>query len=444
MKRSTLILMILAVALGTAVYYLEYKPGKPRDEETASTSKPAWEIKSEEIASIEIRRNVETVVLKAEGEKWVMSQPLTAPANDSAVQSLLSDLTGLTIEREFPTTNPEELKSYGLAAPGLRIEIKLKNGQSKVVELGEKDVLGASSYARIDGGSNIAMVGTSLLTSAGKTVSEFRDRTLLGGNATDLVGISVVKGSVSFEITQRDGTWSFVRPSTADTDESEISSYLSTLTSAEAKEIVSETTNGANYGLASPQLAVTTRLAAGGERTISIGAKEGEDYYARVSDKPQIFRISSSTYDQLNATSVKLKSKTLVRFNREELQSIKIRNANMTLLAERGGDGKWVIKEPSDKKGQEASTFQVVDPFETRASEVIEKPSPSILALFAKPVIEARLTDNSGKVTTVRFTAARDGSAYVRVDGRPDVYKVPDSVVETLGFKADQIGDLPK
>jgi len=44
-------------------------------------------------------------------------------------------------------------------------------------------------------------------------------------------------------------------------------------------------------------------------------------------------------------------------------------------------------------------------------------------------------------VTSIRFSAAKDGSAYARVEGRSDIYKVPDSVIDNLGFKSDQIGD---
>ncbi|MFM8393566.1 MAG: DUF4340 domain-containing protein [Acidobacteriota bacterium] len=446
MKRSTLILLLLAAVLGAAVYYLEYKPGKPRDEESTATSKPAWDIKNEDVASIEIRRGSETIAFKAEGDQWLVTQPLTAPANTVAVQTLLGDLTGLTIEREFTTTNSEELKSYGLVTPSLRIEIRLKNGQTRTVELGEKDVIGSASYARIDGGSNIAMIGSSLLTSAGKSVSEFRDRSLLGGpsnNPTgDLAGLKFVSSSGTFELAQKDGAWSFIAPAVVEADEMEMSALLSNLTGAEAREIVSETQDEAGrYGLTAPQLSLTVRLIGGGDRTISVGAKEGDDYYAKVSDKPQVFKISAATFDQLNTSSVKLKSKVIVKFNRDELKSIRIRNANLTLVAERSGDGKWLIKDPVDKKGQEASTFHIVDPFETRATEVIEKPSAAVLALLAKPVVEAQLTDNSGKMTSIKFSAAREGSAYARVEGRSDVYKVPDSVIDNLGFKPDQIGE---
>ncbi|MFN9742251.1 MAG: DUF4340 domain-containing protein [Acidobacteriota bacterium] len=445
MKRSTLILLILAIALGTAVYYLEYKPGKPRDEESATTSKPAWEIKTEDIASIEIRRGSDTIALQAEGERWMITQPLPAPANDAAVRGLLSDLTGLTIEREFGAGNPDELKSYGLVPPALRIEMKLRNGQTRVVELGEKDVLGTATYARLDGGANIAMVGSTILTSAGKSISEFRDRTLLGNPsitpAVDLAGLKVVNGAGSFELEQKNGSWRFVAPAAADADETEISTFLTSVATAEAREIVSETQEqAAQYGLAAPKVSLTARLVAGGERTIAIGAKDGDDYYAKVSDKPQIFKISAATFEQLTTAAVKLKSKVLVKFNRDELKSIRIRNANLTLIAERSDDGKWLIKEPAEKSGQEASAFNVIDPFETPATEVIEKPTPAILALLSKPVIEAQLTDQAGKVTSIRFSAAKEGSAYARVEGRSDIYKIPDSVIDNLGFKPDQIG----
>lgn len=201
MKRSTLILFLLAAALGTAVYYLEYKPGKPRDEgEVTSASKPAWEIKSEDITSVEISRPGEKIRLNADGEKWMLVEPLRDRAGESNLRSLLGDLSGMTIMREFTPANSDDLKNYGLVAPALRIEMKLKSGQTRVIEIGEKDVIGTAVYARIDGGSSIAMVSPTILTSAGRKVNEFRDLTLLGGTSTDLAGLGFVSASGRFEL----------------------------------------------------------------------------------------------------------------------------------------------------------------------------------------------------------------------------------------------------
>lgn len=438
MKRNTLILLLLAIGLGTAVYFLEYRDAKPRDEE-APTSKPAWEIKPEEVAGILIRRGGETIELVAEGEKWSLRQPLTAAADDAAVRALLGDLTGVTIEREFPASG-DELKSYGLATPPLRVEIKLTSGQSRVIEVGEKDVIGTAAYARIDGGATVAMVGSALLTSAGKTLSEFRDRTLLGGNPADLARVRVFNPAGGFELEQKDGRWKILSPRPGETDETEVTSLISTLTTAEATEIVSETeTDAAKYGLTTARTSVRVALANGGERIVTIGSKDGEEYYARVSDKPQIFKVNASFTDRLNTKLNQLKSKVLVSFNRDELATVRIRNANLTLLAERSADGKWLVKEPAEKKDQEASTFHIIDPFETRAIEIVEKPGREVTSALGKPAVEARLTDRAGKVTVVRFSAVVEGHSYVQVEGRPDIFKVPDSVVDNLGFNLDQV-----
>lgn len=442
MKRSTLILLILAIGMGTAVYYLEYKPGKPRDEETA-TSKPAWDIKQDDISGIEIRRGGETLQFALDGEKWQLRQPLSAVANDAALRSLASDIAGVTIEREFPA-GAESLPSYGLATPALRIEFKLKSGKSRVIEIGEKDVLGSAAYARIDGGANVAMIPASLLTSASKSLSEFRDRTLFGGALTDLEQVKLVNGTSSFEIGQKNGVWSIIAPYAAEAEETEVSSLLSTLTTAEATEIVSETdAESAKFGLTNPGLKLIARLTSGGERSVSVGTKVGEDFYARVSDKPQIFKVNAAFQERLKTRLSQLKSRLLVKFNRDELTGIQIRNSNLTLFAEKSGDGKWLIRQPAEKKDQAASAFRIVDPFETRATEVVDQPTAAIVAALAKPAIEARLTDKSGKVTVVRVSAAKDGNAFVRIEGRGEVYKVPESFVENLNFNLDEVVSPP-
>ena len=441
MKRSTLILLILAAVLGTVVYYLEYKPGKPRDEGTeAPSSKPAWEVKSDDIASVQIRKGEESIRLTADGDKWMLSEPLTDRAGESAVRSLLSDLAGLTIEREFTPRSSDDLSSYGLANPALRIEMKTKNGASHVVEIGEKDVIGAAAYARLDGGQSVVMISPALLTSAGRKVNEFRDRTLLGGTSTDLAGLKFVSPSGVFEIARKDDVWSFISPAPGQTEDSEVSSLISSLTTAEATDIVSENdAEAARYGLAAPKLSLTARLSAGGERVITIGEKAGDDYFAKVSDRPQIYKVNAAFRDRVASGPSPLKSKVVVRFNRDELKNVQIRNANLTLVAERNSEGKWLIVTPADLKGLEASTFFMLDPFETRATEIIEKPAPKIVAALAKPLVEARITDNSGRVTIVRYSQPQENSTYARVEGRPEIYKLPESVVNNLGFKQDQV-----
>ena len=88
MKRNTLILLLLAAVIGVAVYYLEIKPGKPRDEK-ADESKPAFAFKREDISSISITRSGQTVTVEDTDGKWTINQPSPLrPINRQSIPSL--------------------------------------------------------------------------------------------------------------------------------------------------------------------------------------------------------------------------------------------------------------------------------------------------------------------------------------------------------------------
>ena len=101
-------------------------------------------------------------------------------------------------------------------------------------------------------------------------------------------------------------------------------------------------------------------------------------------------------------------------------------------------DDKWLVTEPADKKDKEAQTFKLFTPLESQATEVIDKPTAAIAAKLAKPAAEVRLTDKSGKTTILKISSADGESVYVKVEGRPEVYKAAKTLLDGLSFKADE------
>jgi hypothetical protein len=437
MKRSTLILLLIAAVAGVVVYYLEVKPGKPRDEEPDKT-KPAFNFKREDLAAITITRGSETTNLEFRDNKWLITQPVNALADESVLNSLVGDLVSARIDQEF---NPSggDLKSYGLTEPAVKLELKLKNGQVHRVQLGSKDPLGSSVYAQIDGSQNVAILPSGVLTNSDKSLNDLRERSVVGATQYELSSVKLTNESGTYELAKKDADWTIKSPVEGPADEREVSSLLSDITSAKAAEIVSETSEDlSKYGLDKPRVALTTQLTTGGERTISLGSKVDDKYYAKASDRPQIFKVESSFYDKLNTGLATLRSKNFIKLNRDDLTRVQIKNPNLTLVAEKSSDGKWLVKEPADKKDKEAYTFKLFDPLETTATEVIDKPAAAVTNKLANPPVEARLTGKDGKTTVIKVSAADGDYAYVRVEGRPEVYKVPKSMLETLSFKIDE------
>src|SRR5215510_375904 len=148
MKRNTLILLLIAVVAGFTVYLVEIRPGKPRDEK-ADTTKPAFNFKREDVVGVTLTRGKDTTSLEFQDNKWLIKQPINTLADETTLNSLVGDLVSARIERDFSASN-EQLKNYGLTEPAVKLEIKLKNGNSHRVELGSRDPIGSSAYARID------------------------------------------------------------------------------------------------------------------------------------------------------------------------------------------------------------------------------------------------------------------------------------------------------
>jgi Domain of unknown function (DUF4340) len=210
---------------------------------------------------------------------------------------------------------------------------------------------------------------------------------------------------------------------------------LSEITAAEAEEFVSETADDlAKYGLDNPKITLTAQLNDGSEKTISAGVKD-DNHYAKASSRAQIFKISGSLYDKLNIKPAELRNKEMFKLDKDNLSKIEIKNPNLKLTAEKSGD-KWVIKEPADKKDKDAPTFKVVNPFETKAEEIVESPSGDVRAKLAKPAVEAKLTYKDGKVVEVKISSADGDNAYVSVKGRNEVFKVKKQMLDDLSFKA--------
>lgn len=268
--------------------------------------------------------------------------------------------SGQRAHRDRIPPSGNDLKQYGLAEPAVKLEVKLKSGQTHRVELGAKAPGDVSAYAKIDGAQNIGLVSAGLLNNADKSLNDLRDRSVLGATQYELNSIKVASEGGSYELEKKESEWNIKTPVEAPADEGQVNSLLADLTGAKATEVVSENADDpAKYGLDKSKNSITVKLATGGERTINIGSKVDDGYYAKASDRPQVIKVDQAFYDKLNTKPATLRSKQFVKLNREDLTKVYIKNPNVTLVAEKKDD-KWMIVEPADKKDKEASTFKIL------------------------------------------------------------------------------------
>jgi hypothetical protein len=188
MKKSTLVVLLLAAALGGYVYYAEFR--HPSEKPVEGAPKPLYTFTSDDITSIRLTRQGESVpvVLEHREEGWVLTSPIPTRADRSNVESLASALAHVVSSRTLPA-DPARIKEFGLEPPAATVEIHLKKGEAQKLELGAKDFTGMDVYARLGGAKDILLVPDSVLTEATRPMIELRDRAVLelsGWSVTEL------------------------------------------------------------------------------------------------------------------------------------------------------------------------------------------------------------------------------------------------------------------
>ena len=444
MKKSTLLILALAVIGGALVYYLEIKPGKPRsDDEAADTSREAFKLTREEIQQITLTRGGQTFAFENKDNKWLMTQPVSGAADETAMNALIGDLVSVKVSRDLKAVSADDLKSYGLTEPKVKIDLKLKDGKSHSLQLGGKDFAETNVYAKLDGGNDVSLVASSLLTSADKDLKDWRDRSVFGGlTDLDIKALKLNTESGAIALSKAGDGWNLMAPLNSPAEDSEVSGIISEITASKAAEIVADSDDDlGKYGLTNANLGATVTLTAGGEKTLLIGSKIDEMYYGKLSDRPAILKIEKALYDKLNAKAAALRSKTIVKVLQDDATRIELKNPNIPqLIVEADKDHtKWIVKAPADKKDKEASAFKLFTPLQTKAEEILDKVTPAIAAKLAKPAVVLSITTKDGKTQTLRISEADGEKVYVRVDGNPAIYKVAKLWLESLSFKLDEV-----
>ena len=151
-KRTTLILMLTALALVGFVYLYEIQ-GTQKQIEIQDKQKQVFDFESEQIQTITIKQNSETLTLKideeAEEKTWNIIAPLETKADLQTVEFLLNEITNLKSDRSI-TTSVSQLSEYGLEKPEITVEIKLKDGKISRLFLGQPDFNGNFIYSQLE------------------------------------------------------------------------------------------------------------------------------------------------------------------------------------------------------------------------------------------------------------------------------------------------------
>ncbi len=347
--RTFLSLVVILVALGAYVYFVESK--RPAGDEGPKKEK-VFTVEADKIEEISIKaESGEQTTLRKSGTDWQIVSPTTAKPDSTEVSGLTSNLSSLEIQ-SVVDENPPDLKEYGLANP--RVEVTFKSGgQSHTLQIGQKTPPGSDLYAKRGSEKKVFLIASYLDSTFNRKTFDLRDKTAIQVDRDKVDGLEIVMPERTLRFTKANGEWQMTAPTAGRADFSAVEGLSGRIAGLQMKSIAPETADAKTFGFEKP--AASIRIGTGSSQaTLVIGSKAEDGLYARDLSRPVVFTIDATLLDDLKKDPFQYRQKDLFDARSFNSTRLEIVRAGQTHAFEK--------TKSKNKEGQEEEKWRQVSP----------------------------------------------------------------------------------
>ncbi len=461
--RFTIILVLLNIAAAFYILHLEKKtaPEDPFDKAIANVLPNALTVDKITISSRGENSN-ETRVLERQRNRWEIVSPFRWPANDNAVQRILTQLEFLDIETTIPLDEIEKagqsLADFGLTEPQVTLTYS-GAGKETTLKIGAPTKLGSRLYILAPGGDDVLVVTRELLESIDVSLENLRSAQIFNLPIFEIRSLRIQAGEQRIVVTKTGEQWDFETPVNVPADPELVTSTLGMLTGSQAiKLIPSSEVDLARFGLTNPFMRVTL---SGNDRreSLVLGAPvpnlpEGAtpQRYAQLETPAAdgtVFTVNAANFDWLVNATDELREHNFLLFDPAHVTALRISLSGKSLtlqkiekssssdadtwqvlVTEKAGN---VVSQPGDPE----LINQLMDRLNwlKARSFVSDAPSPANLADYGFDAPNASVTLDNGTPITLILGAVdkEDGRLiYAKRADQPYVYTVASTILGLL------------
>jgi len=269
---KTGVLLLALAGVLSWIWFVERKQEpKPEGEREKVTVLAVDKAKAKEISLA--AAGADAIRLVKEGEGWKVTAPFAAPADGSAVESLLTSLEKLEAN-DVVAEQPPDPAEYGLDKPGRTVTAVVEGAPAPLaVEFGAKSPDGSNVYARAQGSPKVYLVPSWVEGSFDKKPFDLRDRDLLKVKRDDVRTLEVTGPEGSYTLARTDaGGWAFTKPVATRAGRWSVDGLLGTVENLRMESVAAEAAADVKpFGLEKPARTVTLVTKDGATRTLEIG-----------------------------------------------------------------------------------------------------------------------------------------------------------------------------
>ena len=365
----------------------------------------------------------EVIDLQKQDGKWKITEPTQLPADQDAVSSMVTNLASLNADTTVDE-KPADLKPFGLNDPTLDIQVKLKNGKTEGVLIGDDTPTGSGAYAKLPGSPKVVTIASFVKSTLDKRPDDLRDKRLLTFDQDKLTRVDLQAKGQAIEFGKdAQNEWQIVKPRPLRADSSAVSALVDKL--RDAKMDLSSADDPAKKWGSTEKVASATVTDSSGTQTIEIRKDKDKNYYAKSTAVPGIFKTSADVGDALDKGLDDFRNKKVFDFGFSDPGKVELKNAVYT----KSGD-KWMS---GSKTMDNASVQSLIDKLrDLSATKFADSGNITGASSAPQPVFEATVTSNNGK-RVEKVTIRKQGSQYfAQRENEPSIYELDSKSVDDL------------
>lgn len=425
-----------------------------------------------DIDRIEVCIKGETQVRSFEriDNEWMITKPMSWPANLFAIQRIITQLQFLSPEVTFSLKEIERsgqnLEDYGLKDPNMTLTFWSGFHKSEL-HIGKATNLGNRVYVLSPNKDDILVIKESLLESLTTDLKDLRNSQLFNIPIFELNTLTAQLLSpynLKIRLTRKGESWAFEAPFEADANSTLVNDAINQLTSINAKRFITDKDAKANItGLLHPKMKVTL-VGNNRKQTLLIGNIDKEDasentYYAQLENRPTIFTVSAAPFLALQGAQEALREKHFINLDPTKIKNITISQSGSAVNLHKLESGVWKVL-TKDEKGN-LNSIAADNEVVTRLIEKIRKleavsflsdaPSAATLNQFGleepQRLIQIVSTDDEQELL-IGNVNDETGHLYAKMKNSPFIYEVQANIlaevpVSVLHYQDRLLNQLP-
>ena len=253
----------------------------------------------------------------------------------------------------------------------------------------------------------------------------------------DEMTVTSDKGDVT-KVKKENNTWKIISPAALETDAAEVSAITTTLAGVEREKVIDEHPPSLKeFTLDPARISVTFHVAGEtGTHRLDVGVKTplGAELYARVDNKPAVFLIGAYREDSLNKSTFNLRDKTVLTFDRESANFIKIDDGKKPIVVAKTNN-QWRLSEPLVSPADFTAVDGLVGRlYQSRMKAFVTDDGTKDLKKYGldKPQFVVTVGAGSARAALAIGAKTEDGNVYARDLSRPMVFALESTLVDDL------------